>query len=62
MSGRLGSRRDRADAQCALICVDVIDRDDEVVLRAAPGYKKEDSEISVSNSTLTITPRAHSRA
>ena len=35
--------------------VDVIDRDDEVVVRAAvPGYKKEDLEISVSNSTLTV--------
>ena len=35
--------------------VDVIDRDDEVMVRAeVPGYKKEDIEISVSNSTLTI--------
>jgi HSP20 family protein len=35
--------------------VDVIDRDDEVVVRAdVPGYKKEDIEVSVSNSTLTI--------
>ena len=35
--------------------VDVIDRADEVVVRAAvPGYKKEEIEISVSNSTLTI--------
>jgi len=35
--------------------VDVIDRDDEVVVRAEmPGYKKEDIDISVSNSTLTI--------
>lgn len=35
--------------------VDVIDRDDEVVVRAeVPGYKKEDIEISVSDSTLTI--------
>jgi HSP20 family protein len=35
--------------------VDVIDRPDEVVVRAAvPGYKKEEIEISVSNSTLTI--------
>jgi len=35
--------------------VDVIDRDDEVVVRAeVPGYKKEDIEVLVSNSTLTI--------
>lgn len=39
----------------ALPSVDVIDRDDEVVVRAeVPGYKKEDIEISVSNSSLTI--------
>ena len=39
----------------AMPSVDVIDRDDEVLVRAAlPGYKKEDIEISVSNSTLTI--------
>ncbi len=35
--------------------VDVIDRDDEVVVRAAvPGYKKEEIEVAVSDSTLTI--------
>jgi HSP20 family protein len=35
--------------------VDVIDRDDEVVVRAeVPGYKKEDIEVSVSDSSLTI--------
>ena len=35
--------------------IDVIDRDDEVVVRAeVPGYKKEDIEISVSDSSLTI--------
>lgn len=35
--------------------VDVIDRDDEVVVRAeVPGYKKEDIEISVSDSSLTL--------
>jgi HSP20 family protein len=35
--------------------VDVIDREDEVVVRAeVPGYKKEEIEVSVSNSTLTI--------
>lgn len=39
----------------AMPSVDVIDRDDEVLVRAAvPGYKKEEIEISVSNSTLTI--------
>jgi len=39
----------------SLPSVDVIDRDDEVVVRAeVPGYKKEDIEISVSNSSLTI--------
>jgi HSP20 family protein len=35
--------------------VDVIDREDEVLVRAeVPGYKKEDIEISVSDSMLTI--------
>lgn len=35
--------------------VDVIDRPDEVLVRAAvPGYKKDEIEISVSDSTLTI--------
>jgi HSP20 family protein len=35
--------------------VDVIDRDDEVVVRAeVPGYRKEDIEVSVSDSSLTI--------
>ncbi|HUK05850.1 MAG TPA: Hsp20/alpha crystallin family protein [Burkholderiales bacterium] len=35
--------------------VDVIDRDDEVVVRAeVPGYRKEDIEISVSDSLLTL--------
>ena len=39
----------------SLPSVDVIDRDYEVVVRAAvPGYKKEEIEISVSNSTLTL--------
>lgn len=43
------------ELQTALPSVDVIDRDSEVVVRAAvPGYKKEDIEISVSNSTLTL--------
>lgn len=35
--------------------VDIIERDDEVVVRAeVPGYRKEDLDISVSNGTLTI--------
>jgi HSP20 family protein len=39
----------------AMPSVDVIDRDDEVVVRAeVPGYKKEDIEVSVSDSSLTI--------
>jgi HSP20 family protein len=39
----------------SLPSVDVIDRDDEVVVRAeVPGYKKEDIEILVSDSSLTI--------
>ncbi|HEX7054982.1 MAG TPA: Hsp20/alpha crystallin family protein [Burkholderiales bacterium] len=36
--------------------VDVIDRDDEVVVRAElPGYRKEDVEVSVSGNTLTLS-------
>ncbi len=39
----------------AMPSVDVIDRDDEVLVRAAvPGYRKEDIDISVANSSLTI--------
>jgi HSP20 family protein len=39
----------------SLPSVDVIDRDEEVVVRAeVPGYRKEDIDISVSNSHLTI--------
>jgi HSP20 family protein len=35
--------------------VDIIDRDDEVIVKAeVPGYKKEDLEISVADTTLTI--------
>lgn len=35
--------------------VDVIDRDDEVVIRAdVPGVDKDDLEVSVSNNTVTI--------
>lgn len=44
-----------AEAQALVPSVDVIDRDTEVVVRAAvPGYKKEEIQISVSDSTLTI--------
>lgn len=40
--------------------VDVIDREDEVVVRAeVPGYKKEDLEISVSESLLTLKGDLH---
>lgn len=36
--------------------VDIIDRDDEVVVRAAlPGFKKEDVEVSVAGTTLTLS-------
>lgn len=39
----------------AMPSVDVIDRDDEVVVRAeVPGYKKEDIEVSVSDGSLTL--------
>jgi len=52
---RFGLERPFAEAESFLPSVDVIDRDDEVVVRAAiPGYKKEDIEISVSDSMLTI--------
>jgi len=35
--------------------VDIIDREDEVVVRAeVPGYKKDDIEVSVSGNTLTL--------
>lgn len=40
--------------------VDIVDRAEEVVVRAhVPGYKKEDLEISVSNSTLTLKGETH---
>ena len=36
--------------------VDIIDRDDEIVVRAAlPGFKKDDIEVSVSGTTLTLS-------
>jgi HSP20 family protein len=35
--------------------VDIIDRDDDVIVRAeVPGYRKEDIDVSVSNGLLTI--------
>jgi HSP20 family protein len=47
--------RSFAELAPAMPSVDVVDRDDEVLVRAAvPGYKKEEIEISVSNSTLTL--------
>ena len=50
-----GIERSFPELQTAMPSVDVIDRDDEVVVRAAvPGYKKEEIEISVSDTTLTI--------
>jgi HSP20 family protein len=46
---------ERFPEMTAMPSVDVIDRADEVVVRAeVPGYKKEDIEISVSDSSLTI--------
>ena len=40
--------------------VDVIDRDDEVVVRAdLPGVKKEDLEVSVAGNTLTLRGETH---
>ena len=39
--------------------VDVIDRDDEVVVRAeVPGFRKEDIEVSVSGDMLTLSGKA----
>jgi HSP20 family protein len=50
-----GAERAFAEMAASVPSVDVIDRPDEVIVRAAvPGYKKEEIEISVSNSTLTL--------
>jgi HSP20 family protein len=50
-----GAERTFAEMAASAPSVDVIDRDDEVIVRAAvPGYKKEEIEIAVSNSTLTL--------
>lgn len=44
-----------AEATAFAPSVDVIDRDEEVVVRAEmPGYKKEDIEVVVSDTSLTI--------
>jgi len=41
--------------------VDIIDRDDEVVVRAElPGYRKDDIEITVSGDKLTLSGRTAS--
>jgi HSP20 family protein len=50
-----GWERPLAEMPELMPSVDVIDREDEVVVRAeVPGYKKEEIEISVSDSMLTI--------
>jgi HSP20 family protein len=39
---------------------DVIDRDDEIMVRVAlPGFKKKDIEVSATDSTLTIQGKSH---
>lgn len=55
----LGSRFPRAfgwdQALAQMPSVDVIDREDEVCVRAeVPGYRKEDIEVSVSGDTVTL--------
>jgi HSP20 family protein len=53
--------RPLADLAGDMPSVDVIDRDDEVLVRAAvPGYKKDDLEISVSGDMLTISGETRS--
>jgi HSP20 family protein len=48
--------RPSGEIQAFVPHVDVIDREDEVVVHAElPGYRKEDIAISVSNSSLNIT-------
>jgi HSP20 family protein len=50
-----GGERAFGEAMPSIPSVDIIDRDDEVVVKAeVPGYKKEDIEISVSDASLTI--------
>ncbi len=49
----------RAEVGLGVPKVDVIDRDDEVLVRAeVPGMKKEDVEISISENMLTIKGEA----
>lgn len=48
-----------AGMQAPTPSVDVIDRDDEVVVKAEiPGVRKEDVEISVTDNTLTLTGKS----
>ena len=43
------------EMELAAPSVDIIDRDDEVIVRAElPGYRKEDIEVSMSNGMLTL--------
>ena len=43
------------EMELAAPSVDIIDRDDEVVVRAeVPGYRKEDIQVSMSNGMLTL--------
>lgn len=43
------------EMELATPSVDIIDRDDEVVVRAeVPGYRKEDIQVSMSNGMLTL--------
>ena len=46
---------DRPTLQEMLPCCDVVDRDNEIIVRVAlPGFKKKDIEVSATDSTLTI--------
>jgi len=46
---------ERPAFQEMLPCCDVVDRDNEIVVRVAlPGFKKKDIEVSATDSTLTI--------
>lgn len=46
---------DRPTMQEMLPCCDVVDRDNEIVVRVAlPGFKKKDIEVSATDTTLTI--------
>ena len=53
--------RPLADLAAEMPSVDVIDRDDEVVVRAAvPGYQKDELEITVSGDLLTLSGETRS--